>query len=318
MAKKPAKAAPKKAGKKAGKRGRRIVVDTIRVISALAKAERADSGFLHAAMDKMAVQVLTGPLTLKQARAIFKDMGRTDFELLLETMDHAHVEKLLKNVDPYSPFLANWKDAKRLSGEASYAPQTKAHVDAMNHIIRLLASKVMKPEPKPAGRQPTKKVPKSAQEGDKLPEGLPYGIAAKPGAKWSKSMSARPDAEKAEWPSAMTAKPSRQPSDEIPFPGQQPHPITTKPPHAATDFHIGTLRSAGTDEAEFVKALTALRDDKGISNETLYSIAHQYIGGRTKWPTRKAAIEAIKTRFIERNWQASKMELIQLKNFTPW
>lgn len=288
MAKKPAKAA----SKKAGKRGRRIVVDTVRVISALAKAERADSGFLYAAMGKMAVQVLTGPLTLKQARAIFKDMGRTDFELLLDTMDHAHVKKFLKNVDPYCPVLRTWSDAS-----------TESIVFARNHLVRLLASKVMKPEPKPAGRQPTKKVPKSAQ-GDELPEDLPYGIASKPGKA------------KAEWPSAMTAKPSRQSSDEIPFPGQQPHPITTKPPHAATDFHVGTLRSAGTDEAEFVKALTALRDDKSITPETLYSIAHQYIGGRTKWPTRKAAIEAIKTRFIERGYQASKMEL--LKNFNPW
>lgn len=233
-----------------------------KVIAALALkcSHEQHATLLFQEAGKMALKILAPPIDLKTARAIFKEMGRTDFELLLEAMDQNHTKKLLKAIDPYSPFLAG------------FIADDNAAQTARQHIVRLLASKLMKPEPKPAGKTPVKKVPKKSS--------------------------------------------SEPQNDEIPFPGQQPHAIATKPPHAAITHHLSTLRSAGTDEALFVKALEALRDDKDLAVDSLFAIAHQYIGGRTKWPSRKAALEGIKTRFVERGYQAAKMEL--LKNFNPW
>jgi hypothetical protein len=191
MAKKPAKKAPAKKTPKT--RSRRISVRPERVIAALATAPRQHNpNFIYDIMRKMAVEVLTGPLTLKDARAIFKNMGRVDFELLLDSMDHPHVKKLLKTLDPYSQFYKNFGPEEGHNGSGISAART--------HIVRLLASKLMKPEPKPAGRQPAKKIPKAAE-------------APKTG----------PDADVIPWPTSMSAKPTRVPTD-------QPHAITTKPP----------------------------------------------------------------------------------------
>ncbi|MEO0809044.1 MAG: hypothetical protein AAFW82_00090 [Pseudomonadota bacterium] len=39
-------------------------------------------------------------------------------------------------------------------------------------------------------------------------------------------------------------------------------------------------------------------------------IAHAYIGGREKWPSKKAALEAIEQRFVERAYHASRMNIL--------
>lgn len=156
MAKKPAKKAKAPAKKTPKTRSRHISVNPGRVIAALAAAPlRNNPNFIYDIMRKMANEVLAEPLTLKDARTIFNNMGRVDFELLLDSMDHPHVKKLLKTLDPYSQFYKNFGSEEGHNGSGVIAARV--------HIVRLLASKLMKPEPKPAGRQPAKKIPKATK-----------------------------------------------------------------------------------------------------------------------------------------------------------
>lgn len=80
--------------------------------------------------------------------------------------------------------------------------------------------------------------------------------------------------------------------------------------------HVDKLKGAGLDRAAFEAQLKALKADKRAGRAELDRIAHAFIGGRDTWPTRKAALDAIQTRFNERAYQASKMK--HLEKFRPW
>lgn len=80
--------------------------------------------------------------------------------------------------------------------------------------------------------------------------------------------------------------------------------------------HVDRLKGAGLDRAAFEAQLKALKADKRAGKPEIDRIAHAFIGGRDAWPTRKAALDAIQTRFNERAYQASKMK--HLEKFRPW
>jgi len=75
--------------------------------------------------------------------------------------------------------------------------------------------------------------------------------------------------------------------------------------------YLKRLVDAGTDEVKFNSAIDELEKDKRMGKEGVDAIAHGFTGGRTKWPSRKAAIEALRKKFAERAYQASKMRIVE-------
>ena len=80
--------------------------------------------------------------------------------------------------------------------------------------------------------------------------------------------------------------------------------------------HLAALEGVGLNRSAFEAQLDALGRDKSAGKPELDRIAHGYIGGRQTWPSRKAALAAIETRFNERAYQSSKMK--HLEKFRPW
>lgn len=80
--------------------------------------------------------------------------------------------------------------------------------------------------------------------------------------------------------------------------------------------HVARLTAAGVDEPSFRPALEALSKDKMIKKIEADRVAHGYIGGREKWPSRAAAIEAIEKEFVSRRYDASKMK--EVARSRPW
>ena len=79
----------------------------------------------------------------------------------------------------------------------------------------------------------------------------------------------------------------------------------------ARESYAERLTRAGTDKAAFDDVHAALDKDKCISKEDANSIALAYTLGRHRWPTRKAALEAIRKKFAERLYQESKMRIVE-------
>lgn len=75
--------------------------------------------------------------------------------------------------------------------------------------------------------------------------------------------------------------------------------------------YVDRLHAAGTDEASFKLVYQDLSSDKLIGKGEADEIAHRFTGGRKKWSSRKAAVEAIHKKFVERAYQASKMEIVE-------
>ena len=67
------------------------------------------------------------------------------------------------------------------------------------------------------------------------------------------------------------------------------------------------LRDAGTNPALFDKVMCQLQSDKGLAKEQVYSIAHGYIGGRSKWPSKPKAFDAIRENFLQLSYQKVKL-----------
>ncbi len=74
--------------------------------------------------------------------------------------------------------------------------------------------------------------------------------------------------------------------------------------------YITLLEAAGTDKNIFDKTFNALKCDRQIKKNDIDHIAHAYIGGREKWPSKKAALEAIERRFIEIAYHESRMKIL--------
>jgi hypothetical protein len=71
--------------------------------------------------------------------------------------------------------------------------------------------------------------------------------------------------------------------------------------------YIEELRAGLTDKARFDGIIARLEKDKLIGKLDMDHIAHGVTQGREKWPSRKAALEAIKLRFVERAYQDAKL-----------
>lgn len=65
-------------------------------------------------------------------------------------------------------------------------------------------------------------------------------------------------------------------------------------------FFVERLRNAGTDEDKFEPVHAELGADKRVRIQEMNAIAHGYIQGREKWPSRAAGYQAIKKKFVER------------------
>jgi len=75
------------------------------------------------------------------------------------------------------------------------------------------------------------------------------------------------------------------------------------------------LRSAGTDEAKFARLFRELRS-KSFTKDKVIEVAALFTGGSTTWKTKPKALDAIRTRFEDDVYQASKMS--QVDKVTPW
>jgi hypothetical protein len=73
---------------------------------------------------------------------------------------------------------------------------------------------------------------------------------------------------------------------------------------------IERLRSAGTDEVRFGLVYAELGADKGVRIAEMNAIAHGYIQGREKWPSKAAGYQAIKKKFVERADRESRERVI--------
>ena len=83
---------------------------------------------------------------------------------------------------------------------------------------------------------------------------------------------------------------------------------------AARERHLKRLLEAKTDEALFRKAYEDVENDKRIAKDEMDAIAHNYTGGRRSWSSRRAALEAIRKKFVERAYQESKMRIVEKFN----
>lgn len=99
-------------------------------------------------------------------------------------------------------------------------------------------------------------------------------------------------------------------------PKQREKIASTATDDRVVEQHVQALNDAALDRTAFEASLRALKDDSRAGKVEVDKIAHSFIGGRASWPTRKAALDAILTRFNERAFQASKMK--HLEKFRPW
>lgn len=75
--------------------------------------------------------------------------------------------------------------------------------------------------------------------------------------------------------------------------------------------YVDRLNDAGTDRALFEPLFAELSSDKRLLTDDANAIAHAYTQGREKWPTKSAALGAIKTLFGERAYQVAKMKIVE-------
>jgi hypothetical protein len=71
------------------------------------------------------------------------------------------------------------------------------------------------------------------------------------------------------------------------------------------------LTLAATRFDEFEPVFAELTANKLMDKDDMDKIAHAYIGARATYRSRKAALDAIKDRFEERVYQASKMKIVE-------
>lgn len=88
------------------------------------------------------------------------------------------------------------------------------------------------------------------------------------------------------------------------------------PPDEPGAHHTAALAAAGVDRDAFSQAFQNLARDASMDKAALDAIAHAYVGGRTRWPNRAAALDAIESAFVERARTAAKRALIDKSR--PW
>lgn len=92
--------------------------------------------------------------------------------------------------------------------------------------------------------------------------------------------------------------------------------LAPQPPAEVIAGHVARLSNAGVDEVVFRQAFEILSKDKTIKKSEADHVAHGYIGGREKWPSRAAALLAIEKEFVSRRYDASKMK--EVARSRPW
>lgn len=80
---------------------------------------------------------------------------------------------------------------------------------------------------------------------------------------------------------------------------------------ALVQTYVARLNEAGTADEAFNSVYADLSADKLIGKNEADAVAHEYTGGRTSWPSRKAAVDAIRKKFVERAYQESKMKVVR-------
>jgi predicted RNA binding protein with dsRBD fold (UPF0201 family) len=76
------------------------------------------------------------------------------------------------------------------------------------------------------------------------------------------------------------------------------------------ELYVAQLNAAGTDRSVFERIVDDITKNKRVTKQDADAIAHGYTRGRTSWKTRKAAIDAMKTSFDDRSYQAAKMKIV--------
>jgi hypothetical protein len=77
------------------------------------------------------------------------------------------------------------------------------------------------------------------------------------------------------------------------------------------EAYVKRLLEAGTDKSSFEAIFVELKNDRRVLKEGADAIAHEYTKGRRKWSNRKAALDAIRKKFVERAYQESKMRIVE-------
>jgi hypothetical protein len=75
--------------------------------------------------------------------------------------------------------------------------------------------------------------------------------------------------------------------------------------------YIQDLHQAEGHAEKFERILQELSADCVMTKADIDIIAHGYTDGRKSWRSRAAGVEAIRTKFIERAYQESKMRIIR-------
>jgi hypothetical protein len=78
--------------------------------------------------------------------------------------------------------------------------------------------------------------------------------------------------------------------------------------------YVRLLKAAGTDKSAFDSAFARLSKDKAVRKGEADAIAHAYTRGRTKWPKKQDAIDAIKVHFDEQAYDETKMNQVDQAN----
>ncbi len=101
---------------------------------------------------------------------------------------------------------------------------------------------------------------------------------------------------------------------------QQDPPRKQKPKaqldQATVDRYVALLADAGTNQEEFRKAFGGLKGSKKIGKPEIDAIANAYVGSIDRFKSKKAALEAIEKKFVQRVRFEGKMDIVD--KLTPW
>jgi hypothetical protein len=87
-------------------------------------------------------------------------------------------------------------------------------------------------------------------------------------------------------------------------------------PTTGVATHLAALKTAGTDDGAFKRALAAISSNESISTRELGQIAVAYRGGGPMPDTRKAALRVIEKRQLE--LVRNKAQIQQASKARPW
>ena len=80
--------------------------------------------------------------------------------------------------------------------------------------------------------------------------------------------------------------------------------------------YLTLLQKCADDDGDIDQIVDELSSDLAVKKPEANSIQHKFIKGREAWPSKKAAIDAIKKSLIHRRREAEK--LARIKSTTPW